>query len=145
MQNAVAMAMAASLSSATYDNLLRDVSCWVRDLRGSCGDVEAALREVAASRAEVDGQLAALGGAGDEEALPRALWLSEQYAAVEGRLAELQHRVAPIQEAVAGLATLHEYIQEAQVLVWVWEEGGAGIAGWCRKGDGGGVRECGWA
>uniref|UniRef100_A0A1D1ZQT4 Uncharacterized protein n=1 Tax=Auxenochlorella protothecoides TaxID=3075 RepID=A0A1D1ZQT4_AUXPR len=113
-QNAVAMAMAASLSSATYDDLLRDVSCWVRDLRGSCGDVEAALREVAASRAEVDGQLAALGGAGDEEALPRALWLSEQYAAVEGRLAELQHRVAPIQEAVAGLATLHEYIQEAQ-------------------------------
>ncbi|RMZ52349.1 hypothetical protein APUTEX25_001711, partial [Auxenochlorella protothecoides] len=113
-QNAVAMAMAASLSSATYDDLLRDVSCWVRDLRGSCGDVEAALREVAASRAEVDGQLAALGGAGDEEALPRALWLSEQYAAVEGRLAELQHRVAPIQEAVAGLATLHVYIQEAQ-------------------------------
>ncbi|KAL6779911.1 hypothetical protein ACKKBG_A14270 [Auxenochlorella protothecoides x Auxenochlorella symbiontica] len=113
-QSAVAMAMAASLSSATYDDLLRDVSCWVRDLRGSCGDVEAALREVAASRAEVDGQLAALGGAGDEEALPRALWLSEQYAAVEGRLAELQHRVAPIQEAVAGLATLHEYIQEAQ-------------------------------
>lgn len=108
--------MAASLSSAVYDDVLREIGAWIRDLDGASGDVAAAAAEVAAARAGVDSQLAQAGNRGDEDgALHRVLWLSEQYARVEQRLAELRRVLAPVGACVFELADLRSFIQGAQV------------------------------
>ena len=110
-QNELDRVMLASLSTAVFDEILRDILCWIRDLQGACDAVAAALEEVAALRASLEDQEA---GASDDSSLARAFWLSEQYERVAGRLRDLGRRLEPIEEAVAAFRSLETYVRDSQ-------------------------------
>ncbi|KAK2079084.1 hypothetical protein QBZ16_002774 [Prototheca wickerhamii] len=110
-QNELDRVMLASLSTAVFDEILRDILCWIRDLQGACDAVAAALGEVAALRASLEDQEA---GASDDSSLARAFWLSEQYERVAGRLRDLGRRLEPIEEAVAAFRSLEAYVRDSQ-------------------------------
>ena len=63
-----------SLVTVNYDDLLRDLALWGRDLEGACADVNAALEAAAQRRGDIDAQMAA---ANPEEAegWHRLMWL----------------------------------------------------------------------
>lgn len=99
--------MAASLSTAVFDEVLRDISFWIQDLDGVCGDVAASVAEVTALHTELE-------VATTEDDVARAIWLSEQYGQVESRLMELRQRLEPIEEAVEAFRSLQVYVRECQ-------------------------------
>lgn len=110
-QDAIKQAMKASLETANYDSLLRDVAMWVYDLEGTNADVQNALTAAGEKHRKIVEDMSHA-DPDDPEGWHHLMWLSTQYPAVEERLKALGERLAPLNDAVSGLSDLRTFIQE---------------------------------
>jgi hypothetical protein len=113
-QAAVNKALEASLQTANYDDLLRDIKLWVIDLAASTDDVLTALDSIVRQRREVavrlEKALDASEGDYDERKIRKLSWMAEQLPSIEEKLRNLADKMMPIGVAVVELQDLRDHI-----------------------------------
>jgi len=113
-QAALDKALEASLQTANYDDLLRDIKLWVIDLAASTDDVLAALDSIVRQRQEVEVRLEkaldSSEGDYDERKIRKLSWMSEQLPNMEDKLRILADKMTPIGVAVVELQDLRDHV-----------------------------------
>jgi hypothetical protein len=113
-QQAVNKALEASLQTANYDEILRDIKLWVIDLAASTDDVLAALDSIVRQRHDVALRLEkALESSEleyDERKIRKLSWTAEHLPSIEDKLRNLADKMTPIGVAVVELQDLRDHV-----------------------------------
>jgi len=107
---AVSKAMEASISTADYDNLLRDMKMWMIDLDAMSDDVVSELTLVRKREDEISGKIERALEKGDTHRLTRLLWEQENLPEVKRRIEALQETMVPVGIASSDLLALRQRI-----------------------------------
>lgn len=107
---AVTKAMEASMSTADYDHLLRDMKMWMIDLDATSDDVLSELTMVHRREEEIAGKIDKALEKGDTHRLTRLLWEQENLPEVRRRMETLQETMVPVAIASSDLMTLRQRI-----------------------------------
>ena len=109
---AVSKAMEASMSTADYDHLLRDMKMWMIDLDATSDDVVSELSIVRKREREIAGKIERALEKGDTHRLTRLLWEQENLPEVKRRIEALQETIVPVGIASSDLLALRQRILE---------------------------------
>ena len=107
---AVNKAMEASMSTADYDHLLRDMKMWMIDLDATSDDVLSELTMVRRREEEIAGKIDKALEKGDTHRLTRLLWEQENLPEVKRRMEALQETMVPVAIASSDLMALRQRI-----------------------------------
>ncbi len=107
---AVTKAMEASMSTADYDHLLRDMKMWMIDLDATSDDVLSELTMVRRREDEIAGKIDKALEKGDTHRLTRLLWEQENLPEVRRRMETLQETMVPVAIASSDLMALRQRI-----------------------------------
>ena len=107
---AVSKAMEASISTADYDHLLRDMKMWMIDLDATSDDVVSELTLVRKREDEISGKIERALEKGDTHRLTRLLWEQENLPEVKRRIEALQETMVPVGIASSDLLALRQRI-----------------------------------
>jgi hypothetical protein len=102
----------ASLKTASYDDLLRDIKLWSIDLAAVTEDVADALDRIVHRRKETQIKLTKAADANDERKVRKLTWMAEQLPAAESRVRDLAEQIAPVGVAVTQLQDLRDTVTE---------------------------------
>ncbi len=107
---AVSKAMEASMSTADYDHLLRDMKMWMIDLDATSDDVLSELTMVRRREEEIAEKIDKALEKGDTHRLTRLLWEQENLPEVKRRMEILQETMVPVAIASSDLLALRQRI-----------------------------------
>lgn len=108
----ISLVLEASVKTACYDDILRDIKLWSIDLAAATDDLAMALADIVRRRDEISSKLVKALDNRDEKRIRKLTWLAEQLPVAEARLRDLAEKVTPVGLAVAELEDLRETVIE---------------------------------